>query len=79
MTHHHESNDTTIHVKNIQKLIIQFSQYLYGLWAPIKNKDFAKRIIKYNLRHCRVTLLPKAKIKKYSTDTIAYKYDTKEE
>ena len=30
-----KSNDTTIHVKNIQKLMIEFYKYLYGLSAPI--------------------------------------------
>ena len=34
---------------------------------------FTKRLLKYNLRNCRVTLLPNPKTKKYSTDTIAYK------
>ena len=29
-----ETNDTTIHVKNIQKLMIEFYKYLYGLSAP---------------------------------------------
>ena len=30
-----KSNDTTIHVKNIQKLVIEFRKYLYGLSTPI--------------------------------------------
>ena len=34
---------------------------------------FTKRLLKYNLRNCRVTLLPNPKTKKYRTDTIAYK------
>ena len=45
----------------------------YGLLAPIMKGVFAKRIVKYNLRNCRVTLLPNPKTKKYGTDTVAYK------
>ena len=37
-----KSNDTTIHVKNIQKLIIEFHKYLYRLSAPIMNKQGIK-------------------------------------
>ena len=68
-----KSNDTTIHVKNIQKLMIEFYKYLYGLSAPIMKEVFTKRILKYNLRNCRETLLPNPKTKKYGTDRIAYK------
>ena len=67
-----KSNDTTIHVKNIQKLINEFYKYLYDLSAPIM-KVFTKRILKCNLRNCTVTLLPHPKTKKYDTDTLAYK------
>ena len=34
---------------------------------------FTKKIFKYNLRSCRVTLSPNLKTKKYGTDTVAYK------
>ena len=37
-----KSNDTTIHVKNIQKLMIDFYKYLYGLSAPIMKEVFTK-------------------------------------
>ena len=68
-----KSNDTTVHIKNIQKLMIEFYKYLYGLSAPIMKEVFTKRILKYNLRNCRENLLPNPKTKKYGTDTIAYK------
>ena len=68
-----KSNDTTIHVKNIQKLMIEFYKYLYGLSAPIMKEVFTKRILKYNLRNCRENLLLNPKSKKYGTDTVAYK------
>ena len=74
-----KSNDTTINVKNIQKLKIEFYKYLYCLSAPIMKEVFTKRLHKCNLRNCRVTLLPYPKTKKapqhpwYCTDTIAYK------
>ena len=68
-----KSNDTTIHVKNIQKLMIEFYKYHYGLSAPIMEVVFTKRLLKYNLRNCRVTLLPNLKTKKYDTDAIAYR------
>ena len=34
---------------------------------------FTKKILKYNLRNCRQTLLPNPKTKKYGTDAVAYK------
>ena len=67
-----ESNET-INVKNIEKLMIEFYKYLYGLLAPIMNKVITKRLLKYNLRNRRATHLPNPKNKKYGTDTIAYK------
>ena len=68
-----KSNDTTIHVKNILKLMIEFYKYLYGLSAPIMKEVFTKRILKHNLRNCRVTLLPNPITKKCGTDTVAHK------
>ena len=68
-----KSNDTTIHVKNFQKLMIEFYNYLYSLSVPIMKEVFAKRLLKYNLQNCRVTLLPNPKTLKYGTDKIAYK------
>ena len=58
-----KSNDTTIHVKNIQKLMIEFYKYLYGLSAPVVKEFFTKRLFKHNPRNCRVTLLPNPKTK----------------
>ena len=52
---------------------IEFYKYLYGLSAPIMKEVFTKRILKYNLRNCRETLLPNPKTKKYGTNTVAYK------
>ena len=37
-----KSNDATIHVKNIQKLMIEFYKYLYGLSAPIMKEVLTK-------------------------------------
>ena len=68
-----KSNDTTIHVKNIQKLMIEFYKYLYGLSSPIMKEVLIKRILKNKLPNCRETLLPNPKTKKYGTDTVAYK------
>ena len=53
-----KSNNTTIHVKSIRKLMIEFYKYLYGLSAPIRKEVFTKRLLKYNLRNCRASLLP---------------------
>ena len=64
-----KSNDTTIDVKNIQKLMTKFYEYLYGLSAIIMKEVFTKSILKYNLQNCRQTLLPNPKTKKYGTDT----------
>ena len=68
-----KSNNTTIHVKNIQKLMIEFYKYLCGLSAPIMKEVFTKRLLKYNLRNCRATVLPNPKTKKYGTDMIPWK------
>ena len=38
-----KSNDTTIHVKNIQKLIKESNKYLYVLLAPIVKEAFTKK------------------------------------
>ena len=43
-----KSTDTTIPVKNIQKLMIEFYKYLYGLSAPIIKEIFTKRFLEYN-------------------------------
>ena len=45
-----KSNNTTIHVKNIQKLMIEFYKNIYGLPAPIMKEVFTKRILKHNLQ-----------------------------
>ena len=50
-----KSNNTTIHVKSIQKLMIEFYKYHYGYSAPIMKEVFTKRLLKNNLRNCRVT------------------------
>ena len=68
-----KSSVTTIHVKNIQKSMIEFYKYLYGLSAPIMKEVFTDKLLNYNLRNCRVTLLANPKTKKYDTDAIAYK------
>ena len=36
-------NDTTTHVKNIQKLMTEFYKYVYGLSAPIR-KMFLQKV-----------------------------------
>ena len=68
-----KSNDTALHLKNIQRFMIEFHKYPYGLSSPIMKDVFTKRILKYNLQSSRVTLLPNPKTKKYGTDTVAYK------
>ena len=68
-----KSNDTTIHVKNIQTLMIEFDTYLYRLLDPIMKEFLTKRILKCNLRSCRVTLLPNPKAKACGTNAVAYK------
>ena len=67
------NNDSTIHVKKIQNLMTEFYKHLYGLSAPIMKEAFKKRVFKYNLQSCKVTLLPNPETKKYGTDTVGYK------
>ena len=38
-----KSNNTTIHVKNLQKLMIKFYKYYYGLSAPLMKEVFIKK------------------------------------
>ena len=66
-------NDTTTHVKKIQKLMIDVSVCLNGLSATILKDIFTKIMLKYNLLSCGITLLSNPKSKIYSTDTAAYK------
>ena len=47
-------------------------KYLYGLSAAIMKEVFTKRLLQYNPRNCRLTLLPNPKTKKYGTNTVAY-------
>ena len=68
-----KSNDTTIHVKIIQKLMIEFYKYLYGLSTFIMEEVFTKRILKCNLQSCKVTFFSNPKTKIYGIDTVAYK------
>ena len=68
-----KSNDTTIYVKNIQKLMSEFYKYIYDLLAPIMKEFFTKRILKHNLWNCKETALPNPKTKQNGTDTVAYK------
>ena len=56
MTCYQKSNDTAIHVKCIQKLMIKFYKYLYGLSAPIMKKIFTKRILKGCVRYIFASL-----------------------
>ena len=41
-----ESNDTTIHIENIPKLMIEFYEYLYGLSTPVMEEVYTKKILK---------------------------------
>ena len=67
-----KKNDTTIHAKNIQKLMTGLYKYLYGLSAAIMKEVFTERLLQYNFRNCKLTLLPNPKTKKYGTNTVAY-------
>ena len=55
---------------NIDDWILQISLRFFG---SHNIRNFYKKTPKYKLRNCRVTLLQNPKIKKYGTDTIAYK------
>ena len=43
---------------------------LHLLSAAIMEDVFTKRILKYNLKNCRLNLLPNPKTKKYGTDEV---------
>ena len=73
MTYYEKNNNATIHVKNIEKMMIAFYKYYYGVLDPIMKEVFAKRLLKYNLQNIRVTLLPNPKTKKCGTYKITYK------
>ena len=49
-------NETTVvNVRNIQKLMTEFFKCLDGLSPAIMKEIFTKRVLKCNLRLCRVT------------------------
>ena len=50
--------------------MIEFNKYINGLSSPIMTDVFTKRILKYNRRSFRLTLLPNPKI---GADRISYK------
>ena len=66
-----KGNDTNIHVKNIQKLMIEIYKYIYGLSASRMKEVSTKRIFKYNAQSYRITPSPNPKTKKYGTDPVA--------
>ena len=57
--------------------MIEFNKYILYIYlintSPIMKDVFTKRILKYNRRSFRLTLLPNPKIKIYGTDRISYK------
>ena len=63
-----KNNDTTIHVKTIQKNYDSILQIALRYFSVINERSFYKR---YSLLNCRVTLLPNPKTKKYGTDMMA--------
>ena len=67
-----QKNNTTIHVKNIQKLMVKLYKYHDAFLGPIMNGTFTKMFVKYNFPICRVTLSANLKTIKYSTDWVVY-------
>ena len=67
MTCYQKVTNTTIHVKDIQKLMKKSKKISHN------EKVFTKGFLKYDLRNYSVTLLPNTKTKNYGTDTIAYR------
>ena len=61
--------------KKYSKIDDWILQKFYGFSVPIMKEVLTKTTLKYNLRSCRVVLLPNSKTKqrKYGTDTVAYK------
>ena len=49
--------DTTIHIKNIQKVTIEFHKFPFDLLILIIKEVLTKRVLKYNLRSFEITLL----------------------
>ena len=68
-----KSYNTTIHVRNIQKLMTGFCKYFCGVSTPIMKEFFTKKTLTYKVRSCSVTLLPNPKTEKYDTDRVPYK------
>ena len=70
-----KGNNTTVHAKYCQKLMIRFYEYFCSLLAAITKVVCRRGILKdkYNFRSYRVTYLPNPKSKTYITDTVAYK------
>ena len=51
-----KNNHTTIHVENIQNLVIEFYKCLHSPLAHIQRIIY-KRVLNYNLRSCGMTLV----------------------
>ena len=69
------SKDTTIHLKNIQKLMIEFFKCLYSFSSFIMKGVLTKKVLKYNHLSCRVTLSSNPKTLKYDKDAVVNKAD----
>ena len=64
------NNQSTIHQKNLQLLMIEVYKYLHGLSPPIINDMFLRRDTKYNLKNFRELLAEKVTTAKYGTETV---------
>lgn len=53
--------------------MIEFYKYICGVLVSIKKNVFPKRVLKCNIRSCRVTLLRNPRAKRYSFATVPYK------
>ena len=67
------SNDTTIHVRNLQTLMIEVFKYLNGLSLLIMNDIFNTRTVTYYLRNARVLQSHNPRTVKYGTETVSIK------
>ena len=67
------ANDVTIHVRNLQTLMIEVFKYLKGLSPPIMNDIFSIRSETYQLRNARVFSTHNPRTVRYGTETISIK------
>ena len=68
-----KDNSVSIHVKNLQTLMIEMFKTKESINPPFMKEIFCEHIVTYNLRNINDFLLPRVGTTIYGSDTIRYR------